>query len=299
MGYAMALLCAFSFSLYYVFVQKGMKQTKDNGVFVTLLVNCGVLTVAFIISQIFNPTMYLLSGPSLFYFVLAGLFTTFFGRMSLTSSFRYIGSNRSVAIKNGAPFFTVLSASIFLGETLSLVSWFACILIMLGIYYLIFQQLRAERVQSQQRTNHSKYGYLLALFAAFFFGTGDTIRKLGMEEINDPILGVFIGVSVSTFCMFLLQLKGGAFKTGMGEIRAAFNKYYIIAGILSSVAMLSFFVSIQYIQVIYASILVGLEPVITVFLVSVLLKSEDKVNKQLFMAIALVFIGTVILIFSP
>lgn len=113
MGYFLALFTAFCFALNYVFMRKGMRLTSDNGVLITLLVNLVVLTVVFIISQIIRPTIMDISWQAVLYFSVAGLFTLGLGRLTLMASMRSLGSNRAVAIKNGAPVFTVITAILF------------------------------------------------------------------------------------------------------------------------------------------------------------------------------------------
>lgn len=296
LGYFMALSSALSWAFYYVFIRKGMSLTKDNGIISTLAVNLGVITLLLIVSQLIRPTLQNLTWPAFGFFFMAGVFSTLIGRFTLMTGIRHLGSNRAVAVKNAAPVVTVLVAVFFMGESLTWTDGIALLAIGTGIYFIFYQQLKQEKPIQPLNPANPKFGLILAILSAFSFGIADPLRKAGIESFNDPIAATFIGVVVSFFSMTAVTLYKGEWRSNSAEFRSAFNRYYVIAGFLSSFAILSFFISIQYIQVVYASVLVGLEPVLTLLLMSLLMKGADSITKPLIFSISLVFSGTVLLI---
>jgi drug/metabolite transporter (DMT)-like permease len=107
MGIFYALLCAFFFAIFYVFVQIEMKYTKgNNGFFATTTFNLLTLLVIFLFVILFRTEPREFNIPGFIFFVLAGFFTAFFGRSALFTAIQRMGSVKGAALKNAAPLFT-------------------------------------------------------------------------------------------------------------------------------------------------------------------------------------------------
>ncbi|WP_099363658.1 DMT family transporter [Fredinandcohnia onubensis] len=295
MGYFLAISAGFCFALNYIFIRKGMANQKDNGTFITMIQNFIFFTIIFGISQIVNPTIEEISLSAFFNFVIGGFLVLFLGRVTLFEGIRKLGSGNAVAIKNSSPLFTFIVAYLFLGEKLNFQDSIAFLMILGGIYYCIFKQIIGVE-NKKFNSNGKKLGVIFALLSAVFFGIGDIFRKSGMAEFNDPIAGVYLGIIVASICMTIMFFCTKDLKGRVHEVYQSINRNYMLAGVMTAIAMLLFYASLQYIQVIYASILVSLEPVFTVVLMSFMLKNDDKLNKHLLISILLIFIGTIILV---
>lgn len=119
-----------------------------------------------------------------------------------------------------------------------------------------------------------------------------------MLEFGDPIAAAFIGVVIAVPIMFIFIPSGSQQKLKWHAFRLSFNRYYFISGVLTSLAIVSFLTALQFIQVIYASVLASLEPVFTLLLISFFLKGDDTINKHLIIAIGIIFCGTALLIYG-
>src|SRR5690606_9937645 len=109
LGIIFALLSATLFGANYVLAQRGMKESaKDNGVYLSIIINVLMLGVVYGIVLLFRTEPIPWKSSAILGFIVAGLFTTLLGRTSLFAAIRQIGSSRAAAIKNGAPIFTIL-----------------------------------------------------------------------------------------------------------------------------------------------------------------------------------------------
>jgi uncharacterized membrane protein len=289
LGILFALLCATFFSLSYVLVQLGMKKSnKDNGLFINIIVN--VLFLGFIYFIIFiirkDPTV--LTGVGIVAFISAGLLTSLFGRSTLFSGIRRIGSSRAVAIKNTAPIFSIIIAIAFLGESISIWSGIGMLLIILGLSLVVREQWKINGSSIREK---GMIGIIFASLAALCFGTGQAARKIGILEVPDPVLGAWLGTIIALigYCIILV-FKKKFISTISGQFNDL-NVYYIFAGISTTLGLILFYVAVYHTKLVYVSAIVGIEPVLTVLLAFLFLKKQEKLQRIMVISAVLVFTG--------
>lgn len=293
LGILFALLSATLFASNYVLAQLGMRQSdKDNGVFLSIIINVLVLGIVYGAVLLFRAEPIEWKSTAIFAFITAGLFTSLLGRTSLFSAIRSIGSSRAAAIKNAAPIFTILAAVLFLGETISILSGVGIFIVMTGLFFLAYDQWK----QNGKKTGNTfKYGLILAGLSAFFFGTGQAARKFGLLEMADPVLGAWIGAVIALIGFSGSLLYKRQFRETVTSQITKVNKYYILAGVCSSFAVLFFFFSANFIHVSYTSAVAATEPVITVILAYFFLKQQENIQRPIIFSILLVFIGIIVI----
>lgn len=298
MGIIFACLTALMFSISNVAIKRGMKNSPtDNGVLLTFLVNFLFLGIAAFIYRFFIETVSI-TATGVLYFILAGFLTTFIGRFTLFKSFRSIGATKGTAIKNSAPLFTIIFALIFLNEVLSIATTIGISFVLIGLLiqgYYLFSYGKQELTKTQLNDRH---GYILALTAAFAFGTGQGVRKFGMESLPDPYFGAFISALVAILMMMIIDgRKENIFlKLKTQVIRP--NLYYLIGGVATSIAMLLFFVAIQFIQISYVAAIAAIEPLVTIMLTRIFLRGTETIARYTVISASLVFLGvTLIMLF--
>lgn len=287
MGFLIAGLSAIFYALSNVLMKKGMRHSAtDNGMLITLCINICLLGSLLGISRLFAPVNIGAGDKTgLYLFLAAGFLTAFLGRMMLFSGIRKIGSARAAGIKNSAPIFTVLFAIILLDETIIGVTWLGIGLIFLGLFvqgYVLFKN---------EGNKVDQFGFIISLGAALGFGIGQGVRKQALDYFPAPFAGAFFGALAALFSFVLIA----AFKRELLQtIKSNFslpNRYYILGGIFTSLALLSFFISISSIQVAYAGAILAIEPIVTIMLSKVLLGSEEKVTVPLLVCACLIFLG--------
>jgi drug/metabolite transporter (DMT)-like permease len=297
LGIIFAILCATFFATNYILIQLGMKKApKDNGVFINIIINVLVLGLLYLVILIVRNEPIAWGSTAIVAFITAGLLTTLLGRSALFAGIRRIGSSRSAALKNAAPIFTIMIAVLFLDESISLLSGVGILFILIGLFLLAYEQWKKNG--STKKKDQAWIGLLFSGLAAFFFGTGQAVRKIGLLEMPDPVLGAWIGTIVALVAYsFILLVKRQLVSTIMDQIKN-FNTHYLFAGLATSFGLLAFFMSAHFTKISYASAIVATEPIVTVILAYFFLKKQEEISRFITFSIILVFIGIVIMSLS-
>lgn len=293
MGFLFAFLTALFFTINSMFLKKGMRTSeKDNGVFMSIIVNVAVLGLAWAIYRLVSEDLSSPTALGILFFVLAGIFSTFFGRATLFAGIRRVGPSRAVALKNTAPVFTLLFAVLVLNEAYGVWPWVGLFLIFAGL------GLQGLQFFSNSESNINKLGLIFSILAAVGFGIGQGLRKQAMFHYSDPFAGAFIGAAVAFISFSISEAIKGNF-TELVKTNLQFkNKFYILSGIMTSMAVLSFFISIQYIHVAYAGAIAAVEPVLTVIFSKIFLKEEEEISPVVIAIALLIFLGAGVIAFT-
>ena len=309
MGIVFALLSATAFSISNIMIRKGFNRSHhtDTGFFMTVITNVIVLGAIFVVTQFLNGFTLQFSWAATFFFVLAGVLTTGLGRLALFGSFSRIGPTRGTTIKNASPIFTVIFALIVLGEAVSLGAIAGMIILMGAIivqgFYLV--RLHQERMREiavtteQQGEFHAQWvGYVLAMIAALCFGLGLGIRKQGLLVWNDAFAGAFIGAVTSLVFLLIYEGVRGELKVIVKRNFSRVNPYFIMAGLMTSLGPLFFFLGASYTKVSYISVVAGTEPLITSLLSAFFLKGEEQLTASTWISVLLVLVGTTMIVLA-
>lgn len=284
MGYLLAFMSALCFSVTNIILKKGMAHTQDNGVWLITMINAVLLGIVCLFYLLVADSLSV-NLTAILLFALAGLLINIVGRILLYSGIRQIGSSKAVAIKNSAPIFTLLFAILVIQEQIPFWPWIGLIFILIGLFMLGLQLFREGNGQGQRT------GYIIALCSAIGFGIGQAISKLGLYYMNQPLLGVAIGTATACFCLTVYELKKRRLLAMVRHIIYQPNWYYIWSGVLTSLALLFFYLSISYIHVSYAVAILAVDPILTVLLSKRLLKKEESISGLLVIVAILIFLG--------
>lgn len=287
MGYVLAILSALCFSITNITLKKGMKHSPHNGVWIITFINAIVLGIVLLFSFALFHVPIPLHPLGVIFFILSGLLINVVGRGLLYMGIRQIGSSKAVAIKNLAPVITFLFAIIVINEQITMWPFIGMMLIFIGLFLLGIQFFQDETSQVQ------KTGYYISLFCAVGFGLGQGISKHAMAYLPNPYFGVFVGTLAALICLSVIEGCRGRIRQHLHSTKE--NPYYVWAGILTSMALLFFYLSVSYIPVSYAVAILAIDPVLTVILVTFFLKKEETISKLIVFVTTIVFIGAVII----
>jgi len=304
-GILFAFLSGLAFALNNILIKKGMKddESGDNSFFLTVLLNVILLGFAFLIAWQMRGFSFAFSPRAFAFFVLSGLCTTAMGRFTLFASIRQIGPTRASAIKNGSPMFTVLFALLLLGETISQGPALGIAVMLAGILVqgiiLFRQKSEADRIDSPDEGAALRlqwFGYLLGIVSAISFGIGQVFRKQGLLLMDDAFFGAFTGALVSLLFVCVYEGVRGQLRTVVRKSFREFNRCYFLAGVMSSLGPLFFFLGSSLTQVSYVSVVAAAEPLLTVLFSKWLLKNEERLTRSVWATVVLVLSGTVLMI---
>jgi drug/metabolite transporter (DMT)-like permease len=325
-GALLAFLSAVGFSLTNVLIRKGGRPgDADNGTLITTITNVIALSMIMaVLGFVRGSPLSTWNTTGFLWFAVAGFFTTFLGRNTLFGSIRRIGSSRAAAIKNTAPVFTVVIAVLFLEEHPTALATIGIGVASLGLFLLVheaFQNRQSTRGRNNDREATEEVfgpegliqgspvepkptagapsivmiGILLAVFAAIFFGSGQAVRKVGIEYMPDAFFGAMIA-SWAALISYLATLAaqgrlGAVFRTSF----ESFNPYFWLAGLASTVGQLSFFAAVMFAPVSYVSVIAACETLLTIFFAVILLRRSEIVTRRVVIAATAVFAGAVLI----
>ncbi|WP_158736887.1 DMT family transporter [Alteribacillus sp. YIM 98480] len=287
MGFLWAFLSAVFYTLSAIFMKKGMNLTKnDNGIITTLVINIIVLGMIWFFVYLSGHKTAAPTIPGVLLFTLAGVLTAFLGRSMFFIGIRSIGSSRAAGIKNSSPVFTIFFAVVVLNESITGLPWLGIAFIFMGLIYQGFIFF------TQENTRANKIGYIITLGSALGFGIGQAVRKQAIIFYDNPFAGAFIGAVVGFVSAFIIAYWK---KRNITEILKTNvnirNKFYILGGLSTSFALLSFFIAVQKINVAYVGAILAIEPILTVLLSRIFLKQDESITLHLIGCAALIFVG--------
>ena len=306
-GEIFALLGAFSVGSAGVAVRRGMRNTLDNGVFLTISIG----TVVFLILVGVLSTgdqLPPLTLMGLVLFVLAGLLTSFMGRSLHFAAIRTIGPSRATAFRASSPAITVLLAFMFLSERFTPVQFVGAISIIGGVILLSRETVGRTDLEVATdsanpsgvpgiRARGSLLGVLYGVLAATSFGVGHYLRKIALQEVPSPLWGLMVG---TTSAWLALVIHARLTRT-LGEIcKYNFNLhappwFFILGGILTTAGQTLVFFSIHYTAVSTAMVLGSSDPLATLFISRVFLGREEPLNWRVILCSGTVCLGIILM----
>jgi drug/metabolite transporter (DMT)-like permease len=211
--------------------------------FIQLLASAALLFVALMVHGPQDVSS--LSPSAVGNFTVAGLIHFVGGWTLLNAAQKRLGAARTSPLLATTPLFGTLLAAITLDEIPGVVPLAGVTLIVAGVYItqLDFVGARrkvsmvagAGRANGDERPDGSPWLSTLGLGAAFSWALSPTFIRRGLEETNDPILGVTIGVVAATvaFGVVVIVAKRGRSLTASSRRALAWK---IVAGFLVGLA---------------------------------------------------------------
>jgi DME family drug/metabolite transporter len=286
MAIALALLSSLLISGTTIIMKKGIERT--NPISAMLVVT---LAGTLILLAITLPLIQLshIKSKAFPLFVLAGLFSPALVRWLYFISIDRIGPSMSSSIMSTGPAFTAIIASGFLKEKLTIGVGLGILLIIGGT--IVFE--RDISASGKSDLGHKK-DLIFALFAAVFSGSGIVIRKMGLNVLDEPLLGVTVGFITSLLFYAMLCL---AFK----DMRAAIslnrkNTLYLCgAGVFLTGGWLTLFYALSYGDAIIVAPLASLHPMLVLGWSHLFFKDMEKITFKTVLGIVVVLIGVLLI----
>jgi drug/metabolite transporter (DMT)-like permease len=175
-------------------------------------------------------------------FTLAGLVHFLVGWTLINFSQKRVGAARTSPLLATSPLFGALIAAATLDETPGAVELAGIALIVAGVY--VAQLERARRVPvpeaaaapaAEQRAEFTLGASLFGLGAALAISVSPIFIRRGLEDVDDPVLGVTIGVVAATIAYGLVLLARRPGRSLASASRRALT-WKAIAGLLVAVA---------------------------------------------------------------
>jgi drug/metabolite transporter (DMT)-like permease len=136
-------------------------------------------------------------NPVNFIFVLVGIFVPGVARFFIFKGMERLGASITSCLTNATPLFATLFAVLFLGERPTLTNLLGTFIIVLGIISLSWK--------GATKTWQSR-DLVFPLTAAFLFAARDNMVRLGLLQIDSPVVGAAIAATTSFVTMSIIYL---------------------------------------------------------------------------------------------
>lgn len=297
LGDALALASAACFAVSNVTIARGARPgSEDNGAFVSLLLTsaiAGIGWIALALARGFEPV----TARALLWFAGAGVFTAFIGRVFFYASVQHLGAMRSSAMKRLNPFFAVVLGVLVLGEGLTGGMAMGLALIAASFAVLVIGGWKGQRGDGEPigRTLRN-IGYVYGPVSALGYATGYLLRKMGLAEAHDALLGAMVGCIVGALLFLATAAFNGNYARAVRSTFANPNYWLMGAGVMSSLGQILYFAALSESPMSRVALISSIEVFATLFLGAAFLRKRESLTPALVLAAALGFAGTAFIV---
>lgn len=297
-GEALALASATCFAISNVTIARGVRPgAEDNGAFVSLLITAAISAAGWIavgMARGFEPV----TARALLWFAGAGVLTAFIGRVFFYASVQRLGAMRSSTLKRLNPFFAVVLGVAVLGEQLSGGMAIGIVLIIASFAALVAGSRRHAQQPADERAASSvtRFGYAYGIVSALGYASGYLLRKMGLDEAHDALLGTMVGCLVGALLFVATAAVSRDYARAVRSTFARPNPWLIGAGVMSSFGQILYFAALNESTMSRVALIASMEVFVTLFLGFVFLRQRERLTPPLILAAVLGVAGTAFIV---
>ncbi|AQZ54383.1 MULTISPECIES: DMT family transporter [Alphaproteobacteria] len=299
-GEIFAILAAFCYAFGSVAATKNAREKGGRG-------NAVLLSI--VLTALFSGGLWLIMGPSLppidtgFWigvaiFVVAGMLATVLGRIFFFRSIELAGAIETGLIRRLIPVFAAVLAILFLGESLTIASALAFVLVFAAVALVVLSnrgQIVADDEDARRAAGERNTGRVLALMSAASYGGSYVARKFAMRWLPDPLIGAFIG-AVAAFVWFAVAaLFSAAYRRHLSELFRRPTGWQLVAAAFVSLGQTAQFVALSFTTVTAVAIIGTIEMFLAAWLAAWVLRTEDRPGPIFALASLMAMAGVIVL----
>lgn len=259
--------------------------------FILLFVSTVLLAIGSVLTE---DLSILLQAPASAYinFALAGFVHFFLGWTLLTASQNRVGAARTGALVGATPLFATIIAALAFGEYLSLPILAGILTVVAGVYFV--------SVSGKNAVNQQKFRWgdsIFGLGVALCFAISPIFIRGGLDEMDFPLLGVTIGMAISTIAYgILLGLRRD--RLHLREISSQSFYYQLGAGLFVGLSTWIRWIALDMAPVAVVLALGRLNvPIVILLSVFLVGQKEEQVTARVWLGATLIVAGSLLLIF--
>jgi uncharacterized membrane protein len=282
----LALFASFLIGATTLLMKKTIERTNPTTamLMVTLVGSIVLLFISW-----FTVPAYHLNSASIIYFIVAGIFSPALVRWLYFISLDRIGASVSSSILATGPAFTAIMALVFLKEKITPQIGLGIIIVIAGI--VIFERDMNNKKQIGKR---NRKDLIFPLLAAFLFSFAVVARKMGLNILDSPILGVTVGFGTSLvfyagMCLVSKKLRASI------SIASKDLPYFLGSGIFLTSAWLVMFYALSIGDAIIVTPLANLHPLVVLVLSYFFLGDIEKITKGILAGVGVVVVGVLLI----
>ena len=294
-GDAFAVASSIGFATSNVLVAQGMRgERDDNGAFLSLLVTlvlAGVLWAVLGALRGFEPVTW----RGIAWFCGAGVFSMFVGRVFSYASIARLGAMRGSTMKRLIPFFSVMLGVGVLGERLT-AGMAAGMALIVASFVLLLARERGGAPAAGKPGGRINAGYLYGPVSALGYAIGSLLRKMGLAEAHDALLGAALG-SVVGAALFLATAAWS--EPYARAVRSTFRRpsgWLLGAGTAATSGQVFYFAALDRAPLARVALISSSEVFVTLLLGWIFLKRTETLTLPVVAAAVLGFAGAALVI---
>ncbi len=297
-----ALSSGFMFALAFLFMNQAQMRGVRRGnellavTLINLLVSMLILTWQAISGSFGGIPAF--SAVAIGWFIAGGVLSSFGGRYLVVIAMKHIGPSRAAAFKSFAPVVTAVAAWILLGQTLSLQIGAAALLLSAGLW-LLNTQIKGKS-QGPLISGNLTLGWMLGGASALCWGLGYIARKLGLEVMPAPALGVAVAALVTASILITMNYRQFGLPNGLAYFGEPPSwPPMLFAGLLSTAGQIAAFSALQLMEnTSIAVILISLDPLFMLMLSRLVVGKTETITPMSFVYMGLALSGCALAILA-
>ena len=274
----LALFASFCFAVSMILINRGVLAIDY---FRGLLTNLGVNSLFLWLYVILFVERIDLWTPANLIFVLVGIFVPGVARFFIFKGMERLGASITSCLTNATPLFATVFAVTFLRERPTLTNLLGTFLIVLGITSLSW-----KGAAKTWRTRD----LLFPLTAAFLFAARDNMVRLGLLQIESPIVGAAIAATTSFMTMSVIYAAFEEKKPLGNSVQGGFT-LFAGAGFMNFLSYVFAYTALAMERVSLMSPLINGSSLFILPLSALFLKDVEKITPRIIGATLLVLWG--------
>ena len=221
-------------------------------------------------------------------FIVAGIFAPALVRWIFFASMNRVGASVSSSILATIPAFAAVIAVVFLDERVTVPMAAGLMMIVGGI--VVFQR---DLNGNGSDKNVRRMDLALPLLGALVGAIAINLRKLGLGEINSPVLGAVLGFTSALLVYVIIVTVSPSIRRGF-RFKMRDMPFFLAGGLSLAMGWLCIFYALSHGDVVLVAPLAGLYPIIVLILSVFLLKDVEKVTKMTVIGCCVVMAGVLL-----
>ena len=288
LGIILAIFSPLCVAIAIIFIRKGLAESNYFSAILTVtiigFIIFGVITLLIVPLNSFN------NFKGILFFILAGIVAMALTRLFYYKGMEILGASWNASLFAAWPLFGSFAAVIILSEVWSLGILAGCVLTVCGVIIL-------ERSITNEKSNFGfvKSGFIFPIAAAILSGFGVVFMKLGLNTLDEPVIGATVGYTAS-LCLYLLLMAVSKnlrkIKIGKKEFRLFLN-----GGIFIAISWILTFYAFKIGDVVLISPILNIEALF-IILLSYFFLNKEAITRRLVIGAAAIVIGVSIIVIS-
>jgi drug/metabolite transporter, DME family len=278
----LGLFGSFWFAVSMIFINRGILAVDY---YRGLLANLSVNALCLCLYLSLSSDRVDLWAPANLIFVIIGIFVPGVARFFIFKGMERLGASISACLTNSTPLFAIVFAVVFLGERPTITNLLGALSIVAGIISLSWRGA----------TKTWRTGDLLfPLMAAFLFAGRDNLVRVGLLQIDSPIMGATIAsvVSLATMALFYRVF---AENKPLGALGLRGLGLFGVAGFMNFLSYVFIYTALSMERVSLISPLVNASSLFVLPLSIIFLKDVEKLTARKIGATGMVILGVVLI----